>query len=63
MGIVIPRLAPIPYEVTKRYETNRENQEQFKLTIRQGEDPVASKNTNLGVFFVKDIPPGPKGSQ
>ena len=43
--------------------TSRADQSEILVRIVQGESNTASRNHQLGDFRVRDIPPGPRGSQ
>jgi molecular chaperone DnaK len=50
--------------MTNNYYTVVHNQKSVEITAYQGENPSASKNTLLGSFILKDLPPKlPAGSE
>ena len=61
MDIVIQRNANLPFDVTKKYQTSKPNQQRMAVDVRQGENPQASKNHSLGKYVFDEIPPGPAG--
>ena len=52
----------MPFDVTKLYQTSKENQQRMAVDVRQGENPKASLNHSLGKYVFDQIPPGPAGA-
>ena len=61
MDVVIQRNANLPFDVTKKYQTSKDNQERMAIDVRQGEHSEALKNHSLGKYVFTEIPPGPAG--
>ena len=61
MDVVIQRNANLPFDVTKKYQTSKDNQERMAIDVRQGEHQTATKNHSLGKYVFTEIPPGPAG--
>ena len=59
---VLTRNTALPATRKYRMVTTRDNQASMELTVVQGENERASKNTWLGTFRVPELPPGPRGS-
>jgi len=61
---IIPKNTPVPCKMKEEgYTTTRDNQDEVRIAIYEGDDPVASKNNLLAEFVLKDIPPAPAGKE
>ncbi len=58
---LIERNTTIPTKKSQVYTTAADMQTQVEVHILQGERPMASGNVSLGRFFLRDIPPAPRG--
>jgi len=58
---IFPRNATIPNATSMVFTTSKDNQNQLKLKIFQGESDKASVNELLGEFVFSGIAPAPKG--
>ncbi|RZC48011.1 hypothetical protein C5167_040961 [Papaver somniferum] len=62
MNVVIPRNTIIPIKKEKVYPTGRDNQHTVAFKVYAGERTRASGNNLLGEFFLRGIPPAPRGA-
>lgn len=60
---IIPRNSKIPIIEEEQFETVFDNQTEWTIEIFQGESEHTSKNTMLGNFSIKNIPPRPAGKE
>jgi len=58
---IFPRNTAIPNATSMVFTTSKDNQNQLKLKICQGESDKSSENELLGEFVFSGIPPAPKG--
>lgn len=58
---LIPRNTPIPVKHSERFTTTEDLQSSVTVRVYQGERPMFSDNTNLGVFILNGILPAPRG--
>jgi molecular chaperone DnaK len=61
MNVLIPRNTTIPTRKSQVYSTAEDNQTAVDIHILQGERPMATDNSTLGVFRLDGIPPAPRG--
>ncbi len=61
MEILIPKNSPVPTESTKVFTTVKDNQEQVKIKVYQGESRKVEDNELLGTLTLSGIPPAPRG--
>ncbi|CAH9060053.1 unnamed protein product [Cuscuta europaea] len=62
MSVVVPRNTTIPTSITREnYSTGFDNQSRCMFSVYEGEMPIAKHNNFLGVFYLDDLPPVPKG--
>lgn len=59
-SIIIPKNSPLPIRKTGIYTTVRDNQEEIKLIVYQGEKIFAHQNKALGEYMIK-IPAASRG--
>jgi molecular chaperone DnaK len=57
---LIPRNSSIPTAHTRTFTTVKDNQNNVKVHVLQGERKVATENHSLGVFKLEGITPAPK---
>ncbi|NOZ86897.1 MAG: molecular chaperone DnaK [Deltaproteobacteria bacterium] len=55
-SVVIPRNTTVPTQESKIFETVENNQDFVRLSVFQGESPIASENRQLGEFFLEGLP-------
>lgn len=60
---LIPRDSSIPCSRKKTYVTVFDNQEEVKIDVYEGEDPVAFNNTLIADFTLGGIPQAPAGKE
>jgi heat shock protein 5 len=60
-SVVMPKGTPLPSEKTSIYQTVEDNQTAVNFEIYEGERSMAEDNYLLGKFYLKDIPPRPRG--
>jgi molecular chaperone DnaK len=58
---LIPRNAPVPAEGVKVFSTTASNQARVRVSVFQGERPLARENTLLFTSVLSGIEPAPKG--
>jgi molecular chaperone DnaK len=58
---LIPRNTTIPASKTEVFTTAQDGQSAVEVHILQGEHDRAERNTSLGKFQLKEIPPAPRG--
>ena len=63
MEVMINSNATIPFEATKVFKTNRDDQEMLEFVVRQGNSKRARENDLVGKFTLNEIPKGPKGQE
>ncbi|PRQ21762.1 putative Heat shock protein 70 family [Rosa chinensis] len=61
MGIVIPRNTKVPVVKNCSMTTRYDNQVNVIFAIYEGESETTLDNNFLGEFWLRDIPPAPKG--
>ncbi len=61
MTTLIPRNTTIPTRKSEVFSTAEDNQTAVDVHVLQGERPMASDNTALGVFRLEGLPPAPRG--
>lgn len=61
MTKIIPKGTTIPVNKKEIFSTAEDNQPAVTIQIGQGENEIFSKNKNLGVFSLNDIPAAPRG--
>ena len=61
MDVLIKRNTTIPCEKEEKYRTVRDNQQEIKVKVYQGERKLAKANKILGECIISNIPPKPKG--
>jgi molecular chaperone DnaK len=61
MTTLIPRNTTVPTRKSEVFSTAEDNQTAVDVHVLQGERPLASDNTALGVFRLEGIPPAPRG--
>ncbi len=61
MTTLIPRNTTIPTRKSEVFSTAADNQTAVDVHVLQGERPMASDNTQLGIFRLEGIPPAPRG--
>jgi len=54
---IIPRNSTLPAAETKRFTTSEENQQLVRVSVYQGNRPVARENRHLGDCLVTGLPP------
>ena len=59
MSIVLACKTALPCERTRRFPTSVDNQTTCKVSVRLGENSMASKNIKLGELVVRGIPEAP----
>ncbi|MEL6341391.1 MAG: Hsp70 family protein, partial [Myxococcota bacterium] len=59
---VIPKDTTIPTELRKTFTTVRDNQEQVKIVVFQGDSRRIAGNELLGEFVLSDLRPAPRGT-
>jgi len=59
---VISRNTTVPATETKTFATSERNQTRLRLSIYQGNRPVARENRRLGHCVVSGLPPMPSGA-
>ncbi len=59
---LIPRNTPIPIKKSEIFTTAANLQTSVTIQIFQGERPMVSDNTSLGLFNLDGIPPAPRGT-
>ena len=63
MEVMINSNTTIPFETTKIFKTNRDDQEMLQIVVRQGLSSKATENDLVGKFTLNGIPKGPKGQE
>ncbi len=58
---LITRNTTIPTKKSKIFSTAADNQTAVTIHVLQGERPLASDNTSLGMFNLTGLPPAPRG--
>lgn len=61
ISFLIKRNTPIPAHWEQEYVTSYDDQEEFLISIYEGEYHIARNNYLLGEFYLRDIPKGKKG--
>jgi len=61
MNVLIPRNTTIPTRKSQIYSTAEDQQTAVDIHVLQGERPMATDNSTLGVFRLDGIPPAPRG--
>ncbi len=61
MTPLIPRNTTIPTRKSEVFSTAEDGQTAVDVHVLQGERPMATDNTTLGVFRLEGIPPAPRG--
>lgn len=56
--VVIDSNTTIPFETSKVFMTNRDDQEMLQFVVRQGDSKKASENDFVGKFTLSEIPKG-----
>lgn len=59
---LIPRNTTIPTSRTEVFTTAQDGQSAVEVHVLQGEHDKATRNTSLGKFQLKEIPPAPRGT-
>jgi molecular chaperone DnaK len=59
---IIQRNTSLPVTRTYRVQTTKDEQTDLELSVFQGESALVRNNHLLGVFAVRDLPPGPRGA-
>jgi molecular chaperone DnaK len=59
--IIIERNEKIPSERRRVFTTSKENQEQVRIQILEGESREARENRKLGELLLTNLPPAPRG--
>ena len=60
---ILERGTVIPASRVKTFETMADNQKEILVEVFQGEHASCEKNRKLGSYSLRNIPPGPAGSQ
>ena len=60
---ILDRGTVIPTSRVKTFETMSDNQKEILIEVFQGEHATCEKNRKLGQYSLKNLPPGPAGSQ
>ncbi|MFQ5838126.1 MAG: molecular chaperone DnaK [Thermoplasmata archaeon] len=58
---LIDRNTTIPVEKTQIFTTAEDGQTTVEIHVLQGERPMAADNVSLGKFYLRGIPPAPRG--
>jgi molecular chaperone DnaK len=58
---LIPRNTPVPVRKSENFTTAADMQTAVTIHVYQGERPMASDNTSLGVFNLEGLAPAPRG--
>ena len=61
MSVIIPKWTRIPTKKTKMYKTVKDNQDNIKICIYEGENDYLKYNKELDNFLLVDLPKRPKG--
>ena len=61
MTTIIPRNTPVPVRRTEIFSTSEDGQTEIEVHVVQGERPMASDNTSLGVLQREGMPAAPRG--
>jgi molecular chaperone HscC len=60
---ILDRGTVIPTSRVKTFETMSDNQKEILVEVFQGEHATCEKNRKLGQYSLRNLPPGPAGSQ
>ena len=60
---ILDRGTVIPTSRVKTFHTMSDNQKEILVEVFQGEHAACEKNRKLGQYSLKNLPPGPAGSQ
>lgn len=61
MSFLIKRNTPIPTRWEREYETSYDDQDEFLISVYEGEDSMVKNNYHLGEFCLREIPKGKQG--
>lgn len=60
-GEIIPASEPLPASNTRLFSTARDNQQQVRIQVCQGDSRRFAENMPLGVLVLDQLPPRPRG--
>jgi molecular chaperone DnaK (HSP70) len=61
MSVLIPRNTTVPYEHTRTYYNNEDDQTHAVVEVFEGDDKLTDNNRLLGKFILPGLPQKPRG--
>lgn len=59
---LLPRDTRLPAKRSYQIRTTRDDQKEYELAVFQGEEELVTDNEPLGMLYLEDLPPGPRGA-